>query len=173
MKEKVAVKLCKCILLLCVLFAQWGHAEEEITKERKLKAAYVLNFIKYMSWPVDSGAQNEFRLCVHSDEPFYHFMQALVTRHNQGANKVRIVVGHTLQEPLCHLAYFQSSIEQSLIQIRRAVVVVESLDVKQVHAAIRFYTQAQKVRFEFDIAQLAKVDVIASSELLKLARIIR
>ncbi|WP_272995409.1 YfiR family protein [Paraglaciecola agarilytica] len=172
MKEKV-VKLCKCIFLFCVLFAQSGHAEEEVTKERKLKAAYVLNFIKYMSWPVNSGAHNEFRLCVHSDEPFYQFMQALVARHNQGANKVQIVIGHTLQEPLCHLAYFQSSIEQSLGQLRRAVVVLESLDVKQVHAAIRFYTQAQKVRFEFDIAQLAKIDVIASSELLKLARIIR
>lgn len=173
MKENVVAKSFKCVFLLCVLFTQWGHAEEEVTKERKLKAAYVLNFIKYMSWPVDSGAQDEFRLCVHSDEPFYQFMQALVARHNQSTNKARIVIGHTLSEPLCHLAYFHTSIEQSLVQLRRAVVVLESLDVKQTNAAIRFYTQAQKVRFEFDIAQLVKVDVIASSELLKLARIIR
>ncbi|MEM5497977.1 YfiR family protein [Paraglaciecola mesophila] len=161
------------ILLSYIVVSQWALAQEELSKERKLKAAYLLNFTKYMSWPTDSGANNDFQLCIQSDQPFFEFMQALVARHNQGNNKMHIAIGHVQEEPLCHMAYFQSSVEQSLVQIRRAVVVLESTNVKQANSSIRFYTQEQRVRFEFDLAQLARVDVIASSELLKLARIAR
>tara|TARA_R110002012_G_scaffold29929_1_gene91601 strand:+ start:971 stop:1531 length:561 start_codon:yes stop_codon:yes gene_type:complete len=161
------------ILLSYILVSQRVLAQEELSKERKLKAAYLLNFTKYMSWPTDSGAHNDFKLCIQSDQSFFEFMQALVARRNQGNNKMHIVIGHVQEEPLCHMAYFQSSVEQPLDQIRRAVTVLESMDVKQANSAIRFYTQEQRVRFEFDLAQLAKVDVIVSSELLKLARIAR
>lgn len=171
MNVNLVVKFFIRCLVCLALVTQWCLAAQELSKERKLKAAYVLNFTKYMSWPTDSGAQNDFRLCVHSDEPFYQFMQALAARHNQGHHKAQITLEHTLQAPLCHMAYFQSSIEQPLAQLTRAVIVLESLELEQAHSAIRFFTQAQKVRFEFDVAQLAKLDVIASSELLKLARI--
>ncbi|ABG39808.1 hypothetical protein Patl_1282 [Paraglaciecola sp. T6c] len=173
-ERKISKWLFLCAILLSyIVVLHSALAQEELSKERKLKAAYLLNFTKYMSWPTDSGAQNDFKLCLQSDRPFFEFMQALVARHNQGNNKMHIAIGHVQEEPLCHMAYFHSSLEQPLDQMRRAVIVLESTDVKQANSAIRFYTQEQRVRFEFDLAQLARVDVIVSSELLKLARIAR
>ena len=158
-----------------ILFPSLVMASQELAKERKLKAAYLLNFTKYMQWPKGSNSVHKmgFHLCIHSDVPFYEFMQALIARHNQGNNKRRIIIKKTLDATLCHMAYFQTPIAQPLTQLANAVIVLESQDVQQANSAIRFYTQAQRVRFEFDLPQLAKAQVSASSELLKLAKIVR
>ncbi|WP_346766567.1 YfiR family protein [Paraglaciecola sp. 20A4] len=175
MSGLINVNWVKGSLVFFVLFPSLLMASQELAKERKLKAAYLLNFTKYMNWPKGNNSVHQmgFHLCIHSDAPFYEFMQALIARHNQGNNNRRITINKILDAKLCHMAYFQTPIEQPLLQLEKAVIVLESQGVQQANSAIRFYTQAQRVRFEFDLAQLARAHVTASSELLKLAKIVK
>ncbi|MEH6712811.1 MAG: YfiR family protein [Paraglaciecola polaris] len=163
----------KRTFLFFLLLAPLSLSAQELPKERKLKAAYLLNFTKYLTWPEGkiNDRETAFRLCVNSDPSFFAFMQALVVKYNQSNAERKIALSHVNNATHCHMAYLQTPVEPFLPQITRAVIVLESLDVQQSNSAIRFYTQANKVRFEFDLAQLANVQVKASSELLKLARI--
>ena len=57
------------------------------------------------------------------------------------------------------------------IRTLEAIVVSDSVDTSLSVAAIAFYTEDRKLRFEVDLQKIRSLDVSVSSELLKLARI--
>jgi hypothetical protein len=128
-----------------------------------------------MSWPqsVEIDPKEPFKLCINSDDAFFDFSKALVARHNDGSGVRKIQISRINEVGDCQMVYFQTPILEPLVQIENAVIVLESKQVEQERSAIRFYTDEQRVRFEFDLTQFARVNVVVSSELLKLARVAR
>ena len=72
----------------------------------------------------------------------------------------------------CDYTYLYRPIQdENLKIIEGSVVVLSSDQMSQKDAAIIFYIDERKLRFEIDLNTIKKLNVMVSSELLKLARI--
>lgn len=64
-------------VLLCGWVISAAHADEPIL-EYKVKAAYLYNFTKFITWPSHSGSS--FNICLIGDNPFGNLLDALETK---------------------------------------------------------------------------------------------
>jgi hypothetical protein len=118
------------VLLLVVLssiltlqaFAESGAniaAEELAYSEYKVKAAYLYNFPKFISWPVDSFSTDSaaFNLCVLGENVFEDALLALQSKTVSG-KQVKIAYKVKADETLdCHLLFISSSESGNLNEI--------------------------------------------------------
>jgi hypothetical protein len=157
-------------LLICC-----GHlnAQPDLSKEQKLKSAYLLNFTRYISWPevTENEQQPIFQLCLQSSSPMLDFMQELVAVSAVKGRPPRVQVVTIEQAKKCHLSYIHSELSGTFSVLSDSLMVADSKTVAQPGTAIIFFTEARKLRFEIDLQVIQTSDFIVSSELLKLARI--
>ena len=149
------------------------NAEQPLSKEQKLKAAYLWNFTQYIAWP-DSKVGKlpaSIRICVDGSNNFFQFLQDMVIskRDFKGKNTVEVLF---LDEARgCEVLYVRQSKKIASISLDHTVVVADSPSVAMPNAAIVFYQKNGKLRFEVDVTIISDLEVVVSSELLKLARI--
>jgi hypothetical protein len=143
-----------------------------LSKENKIKAAYLLNFTRYIHWPAtESLVHTPLRLCLASTVRFHDFMAGIVTRNNASGVHRLIHLEQVVNAANCELTYLQNEVNPSLPQLNHSLLVVESEAVGQPHTAITFYASQRKIRFSINIDVLDALNIRVSSELLKLARI--
>jgi len=143
-----------------------------LSRENKIKAAYLLNFTKYIQWPAaKSLADKPLHLCLESTVDFYDFMADIIARHNASGLNRLIQLEQVVNAANCELTYLQNKVNPSLAQLGNGLLVVESEEVVQPQTAITFYTSQSKIRFSINIDVLDALNIRVSSELLKLARI--
>lgn len=147
-----------------------------LSKENKLKAAYLLHFTQYIHWP-DRAANAPQRapvtICLASSVAFYDFIAEIVLRYNANQHNRQIQLDNVAHAVQCQLTYLQTSVAPTLPQLSDSIMVVESQAIVQPDTAITFYTSHRKIRFAIDLEVLNRKGVRVSSELLKLARIKR
>jgi hypothetical protein len=163
-------------MLLTCFTSQWALAADKnahLSKEHKLKAAYLLNFTKYIDWPEEenSAGEEKIYICLQQATPFSGFLEDLAMdrktgQDRQAVNVVSLPTAHT-----CNLTYLHSTLDHPLPKVSSSVTVLDSSRVAQDGASIIFYIENRKLRFEIDVASTRKLHVDISSELLKLAKI--
>lgn len=144
-----------------------------VTKENKLKAAYLLNFTKFIEWPItDSSIENQpLYICLQDLTPFDFFLKQLISSSSVVPGKRSIKVVPLYEAKACDLTYLHSTISVITPTILASVTVADSQKVDHLQPAITFYLDQRKLRFEANIATLQTLNVNVSSELLKLARL--
>jgi len=163
------------VLIATLAWLSWLSvpAAAELPKEDKLKAAYLLNFTRFIEWPnrgtVDDPAV--IRVCVDSSEEFLRFLVELVGDRRVGRLRHPVEVSPLDNAENCDLIFLQESRDEIPLHPLGAIVVSDSVDTSLSVAAIAFYTEDRKLRFEVDLQKIRSLDVSVSSELLKLARI--
>lgn len=158
---------------LAWLFSFSSPAAAELPKEDKLKAAYLLNFTRFIEWPnrgtVDAPAV--IRICVDSSDEFMRFLAELVGDRRVGRLRHPVDVSPLDNAGNCDLIFLQEGRDDIPVDPLEAIVVSDTADEPLSVAAIAFYTEDRKLRFEVDLQKIESLDVSVSSELLKLARI--
>jgi YfiR/HmsC-like len=162
---------------------------DELSREDRLKAAYLFHFTHYITWPeqqLPSGSN--LVLCVEGSVEFTDFIRQMALQlpaqeSDQERLHAPVVVRHLLrpdmgasqkgikEDPLggCHLAYVRSGVYSA--------VSPDTLLVSDYHApgakaaAILFFPQKQRLRFEIILPRVQASPVTMSSELLRLARL--
>jgi hypothetical protein len=143
-----------------------------LSKENKIKATYLLNFIKYIHWPaVQSSDPIPLHLCLASTRVFYDFLNDIVTHYNASDVNRLIQLEQLFNAASCELTYLQNEVNPLLPQLSHSLLVVESEAVVQPNTAITFYKAQRKIRFSINIDVLDALNIRVGSELLKLARI--
>ncbi len=91
-------------LLLLISISPWAHADKS-AMEYKVKAAYIYNFTKFITWPQQISEQ--FNICVIGENPFGNLLEPLRKRTVSGAPIVveYLAAGQSLKH--CHIAYFE------------------------------------------------------------------
>ena len=90
-------------------------------------------------------------------------------RDFKGKNTVEVL---SLDEARgCEVLYVRQSKKIASISLDHTVVVADSPSVAMPNAAMVFYQKNGKLRFEVDVTIISDLEVVVSSELLKLARI--
>jgi len=156
-----------------LLFCSHLNAQPSLTKEQKLKSAYLLNFTRYISWPdrVENEPHVIFQLCLQASSPMLGFMQELIAVSAVKNRRPKVEVSIIEQAQQCHLSYIQTELSRPLSALSGSLIVADSKQLSQAGAAITFFTEGRKLRFEIDLQVIQGSDFIISSELLKLARI--
>lgn len=145
--------------------------------EYQIKAAYLLNFARYVEWPagrLPAGAP--LRICVLGRDPFGGALEGLEGRQVQG-HEVRVRQADNLdQAGDCHLVFISGSEERRMGPILRgladrAVLTVSDIDgFVEAGGGIGLVIEDERVRFDINQGPLLRDSLRASSQLLRLGR---
>lgn len=146
---------------------------EEMMTEYQLKAAFLYNFSRFVSWP--APARNTFRLCVVGENPFGPLLDSLSgkTAHNS----ILIVEQHNSPDHIndCQLVYISDTLEPGLNSMlaglaNRPILTVSDIEsFTDAGGMIEFTLSDNRIRFEINTVAAANAGLVISSKLLSLA----
>lgn len=146
--------------------------------EYEIKAVYLLNFAKFVDWPVDAtkSKTDPFTICVLGKNPFGPFLVETVRGETiAGQTVMEKDIGGAQDAPGCRILYISSSEEGRLDAIvsglgKMAILTVSDMPQFSQHGGmIQFVMEGNKVRFEANLGAAQAVGLSMSSSLLKVA----
>lgn len=161
--------------LFC-LGPQDAFAQSLSSREYEIKAAYLYNFIKYVDWPT---TKDTITIGVLGGNPFG---EALAPLNGKMAKGKRIIVkelGSAREAQNCQMIFVSSSEKQRLQEIfensksAHVLTVGEMQGFAQGGGIINFIEENNKVRFEINEEAAHRTGLTISSELLKLAKLVK
>lgn len=149
--------------------------------ERQVKAAYLLNFTRYVEWPPGAfpTAEAPINLCLLGADEFAEVLQRTVEGRRSAGRPVRVLRPDTpAQADACHLAYVAGRTAER-DQWMRAIGALPTLTVGEGSrfldrgGMIGFVIVNETVRFEIDVDAARKAGLQISSRVLTLATRLR
>lgn len=147
--------------------------------EYQVKAAFLYNFAKFVSWPEDAFGDGggPFVFCIVGTDPFGDTLEK-VLKGRQASNRPIVVRRGADPESVgrCHLMFVGEGedprVARHLQQVaeRPVLTVGESEAFSRAAGMIRLLVQDKRVRFDINVKAAAKARLKMSSQLLKLAR---
>lgn len=147
--------------------------------EYDVKAAFLYNFAKFVQWPPDAfdAPGSPMTLCILGKDPFGDTLDTLVRGETlQGRRMAVYRTRDVLEVRDCHIVFLpqgeRSRQEEVLAVVRGAhtLTVGESDSFLDGGGVIRFVLEANRVRFEVNLAAAERNGLRISSQLLRLAR---
>jgi hypothetical protein len=167
-------------MFVCVAFgfSTVTRAQHETPTEYQVKAAYLYNFGKFVSWPTESKATppESFEICVLGDDPFGAVLDAVVkggTISGRAAATKRLSAITDVNN--CRVLFISSSEDPRLKEIFATLTDSQVLTVSDMPqfadrgGMIQFVQQNSRIRFEVNLRSTEHSRLILSSELLKVA----
>jgi hypothetical protein len=154
---------------------------EPKSKEYHIKAAFLLNFAKFMEWPsqVFPDTSSSLTLYILGKDPFD---EALKTIEDKIVKKRKLVIKRTLSvEDIkeCHILFICTSEKKKLSEIftkikdKPILTVAETNNFCQSGGIVNFIVVKNKIRFEINVDAAKRTGLKISSKLLKLSKIIK
>lgn len=151
------------------------------TIENDVKAAFLLNFTKFVEWPPSAfqSATEPLRVCVLADAAFTRIVDEIIAGETVRGRPLERITPATSELPRCHVLYFgrtESSRAERLLSGMGAVPVLtvgESPQFLDDGGAIAFALANDRVRFDVNLRAADRARLTISSKLLRLARHVR
>jgi YfiR/HmsC-like len=151
-------------------------AAQQPSLEYDVKAAFVLNFVRYVEWPPERRTP-PLCICVLQPDPFGKRLEAVITGEQwQGAPITVRAVTDLRSSVDCHLLYVP---EATGPQFSKSVSAVSGLPILTVGeheefleqgGMVRLFVEANRIRFSINQRGAEAVGLLVSSRLLRLAR---
>ena len=156
-------------------------AESGQYKEYLIKAAFLYNFIKFVDWPSESfkNGAAPINVCVLGDDPFGEALDTLRNKRVKGRRLVIKQVRRVEQIEGAHLLFISTSEKGRVKQILKSLADAPVLTISEMEGfgqnggIINFITVDNKIQFEINSEKAQQHKLKISSQLLKLARIVR
>jgi YfiR/HmsC-like len=165
------------LLILLLAGATLPSSAQQRPTESQVKAAYLFNFGKFVTWP-DKPATNSdsLEICVLGQDPFGATLDATVEGESIDGKKITVKRLSKLQDgPECRILFVSSSEQKRLRPILAIAQEFGMLTVSgipgfvQQGGIIQFITQQDRIRFAVNLVAAGKAHLILSSQLLKVA----
>lgn len=171
----------QAVAMLCAVLTALGcsTAMAEQPNEYEVKAAFIHNIAKFVEWPAASPFSGSARLCLLGRDPFGGALGVLQGKQI-GRLSWEIVPASsrtTLKE--CRVLFIAASESGNLDRILGSIgnnsvlTIGDSPGYAEQGVIVNFYLEENKVRFEINREAAARARLGISSQLLKLARIVR
>lgn len=170
-------------LFLCALFASWTlEAQAPAASEFQVKAAYLYNFGRFVSWPDQnpSEATEGFEICVLGTDPFGPTLDTTLASAVIGG---KAVTAKRITKPQdfdnCRILFISSSEERRLKEILTTLNNASVLTVSDIPrfsergGMIGFVLDGNRIRFDVNLSTAQNARLMLSSELLKVATNVR
>jgi hypothetical protein len=165
------------IVLLIGLMTVAAHSEESL--EYKIKAAYLYNFTKFITWP---PIQNDtFNICLIGNDPFQGLLDNLETKTAQD-KQIRIYrYENVKQANQCQIIYFDALNTHQSVGITNALLVgnlSEKLTVgsqpffAESGGMIGFALEQEKVKLHINLKTLKQSGLSISAKLIEVSTVV-
>ena len=161
-------------LLLCLLAGSaWAQAKPS---EYEVKAAYLLNFGRFMRLNGGEQAQGSFTICILGRDPMGESMDQIAANETIDGRPVQVQrIGDPTQARGCQIVYvspFEATRMREDLAILAgsdALTVGETPDFLDLGGMIQFVLQGDHVRFMVNLNAVDRTHIVLSSELLRVA----
>jgi hypothetical protein len=172
-------KLVACVVLAAGLSAR-SVRSQPVADEYQVKAAYLLNFARFVEWPVDAlPAASPLEIGIVGDNPFGAALEEVM--RGKSANGHPIHLRHLHWDEVltsCQIIFISASEEAHLPDILRhlgqdSVLTVSDIDRFSLRGGvIEFRMVGNRVRFDINREPAIAARLTISSKLLSVARAI-
>lgn len=170
------------LLSLLLLCATTAHAEDQ-TSEYKVKAAYLYNFTKFVSWPDTTlpGDTQTINICVLGKNPFGSLLEPITHMKTQDRTITIETIEdiRALEKKSCQILFISASEQGVAAELLRKtgkmpILTVSDMDGFAQHdGIIGFVVKEGKIRLEINLRAARKVGLTISAKLLEIATIIQ
>jgi len=165
----------------CVLCVLSNGLAQTKPSEYQVKTAYLYNFVRFVAWPQKPDANDDvFAICILGQDPFGKMLDTAL--EGEVVNRKKIAAKRISDDKdavNCKVLFISSS-EEARLKATLAVVekspILTVSDIPQFSqrgGMIQFVLEGNKVRFEVNLAAAQSVGLALSSELLKVATVVR
>ena len=168
--------------VLVLLLPIGSHAQTAIVDEYQVKAAFLLNFTRFVTWPSrpPSDTATPFTVCVAGTDPFGSVLDDVFEDHTVGSRPVSI-----RRQPLdasvhaCQMLFVADIQEPHVRELldrvdRQSVLTVgEGEDFATLGGIIGLTLQANRIRFSINRQQAERAQLTIRATLLNLATIVQ
>jgi len=169
------------VLLWVVVFVPCLRAQKSKPTDYQVKAVYLINFARFVEWPDKVGMQQDsFTICVFGSDPFGRTLDTTLAGEKIAGRSAIAKRISTPQDSVDCRILFVSSAETGLLE--RMIEAVSKQGVLTVSdmpqfvnrgGMIQFVTDEKRVRFEVNLTAAQRAGLTLSSELLKVATVVR
>jgi hypothetical protein len=172
------LRMCFCITtLFAVILFSSGNAvcsgADDV--EYKLKAAFMLNFARFINWPEEVGDNESFKICIYGQNPFGSALSGIEKKTIAG-NPVDIVMTGKLSDLKgCRLVFISRSEEANLLKVFKEIEgepIVAVSDIKafaEAGGTMEFVSQNNKLGFKVNHTKAKMNGLKINASLLGLA----
>jgi YfiR/HmsC-like len=169
------------LVLLCALLAGAGSAEDKGKDPAAVKAAGLNQLARYIKWPESAFKSKEdpLRIGVLGADPFGQTLDVLLKGKKHGSHPIQPVRFPSLAElGECQMLFVPEKEEAQLARVlekckdRPVLVVCENAALARQGAGVALYFEHSNLRITVNLDALREARIEASSELLKLVRVI-
>ena len=155
---------------------------DDDVKEYKLKAYFLAHFVGYTTWPKAAFEKEDspFVLLVIGEDPFGEQLEKSMEKVRLGKHAVRIERRAQLEElPRAHMVFLARSNAKDLDALLEheavagALLVSDSDGHAELGAHVNFFLDDKHLRFAVNNDAAKRAGLSISSEMLKLARIVK
>jgi len=159
-----------------IVLATLSYAQISKPTESQVKAAYLYNFGKFVTWPNDRGASQIFEICILGKDPFGSILDETVSGEQIDGKKIGVSRISRVQEAsACNILFVSLSEEGRLpfiVTESRRMHVLTVSDIPHFAergGAIGLVNVQERIRFEVNRTRAEESHLGLSSELLKVA----
>jgi hypothetical protein len=152
-------------------------ADAQVSKpeEFQVKAAYLYNFGKFISWPAN-GSSSSFLICVLGRDPFGAILESTIAGDSIDSKKLVVKrISSTHEAESCRILYISNSEAADLPEILPSVQKLPIATVSDIpgfinHGGIiEFVLRENRVKFKVNLMAARQAGLTLSSQLLKVA----
>jgi len=162
-------------------FLLFTFVQPQRPSEYEVKAAYLLNFLKFVEWPAATpNAENAIPICVLGRDPFGTALDNIVAGQQIGGkNVVSKRIGTPAEIDSCRVLFIDSSEAGRLTGTIAALDDMPVLTVSDIPdfvshgGVIQFVLKDGRVRFEINLMRAQRLGLMVSSQMLNVAAAVR
>jgi hypothetical protein len=167
------------IFIVLLLSGTGARAQESRPSEYDVKAAFLLNFAKFVEWPTNAfaDAQAPLVIGVLNSDPFRGGLQAMVAGRKIRGRPVTVRILHTPAEATnCHVLFIPAAARKQIpaaleaVRHTRVLTVGETPGFCEAGGMIDFVIENHQVHFDINNKAAQAAGLKISSKLLTLAR---
>ncbi|HET8622602.1 MAG TPA: YfiR family protein [Gemmatimonadales bacterium] len=169
---------CAVAMAFVALYAERGYAQAAPGPlEYRVKAAYLLNFARYVQWPPSAFADPDspINVCVLGRDPFGRVLEETFEGRHVNTRPFRVLRPVRPAAELCHVAFVGEStaaVREAWLGVLRdeaTLTVGEGSDFARQGGMIGFVPIEETVRFEINVEAVEAGGLQISSRVLALA----
>lgn len=171
---RLTVKLC----LATVVFVSLPVSAEEVSREYKIKAAFIYNFSKFIVWPQQNTSSDakSFNVCTLGDDRLYEVAHTIEGKLVQGRMLHVKKIENAEDSATCNIIFFATSdtekIQQSLDFVKGSTVLTigDNSHFIDNGGVIALYTENNQIVFDINHIAAKENGLKVNSRLLELAK---
>ncbi len=166
--------------MLILQFIPLAVSQDKKPQEYQVKAVYLYNFAKFISWPSRASNSEVFPICIFGQDPFGQVLDSIVAGEKiNGQGLVVRRLTSTSQIAPCRIVFIsqtESGRVKEIVNVseKNAVATVSDIEGFATRGGmIQFVLEDNRVRFEVNLDAVKNAGLVFSSQLLKVATTIQ